>query len=118
MKTPCTCSIGGLLALAALATTCRADNPIVQTKFTADPAPIVVGDTVAAPADGSVISLRLDSETGVSIGTLNVASTGAADQWKAQSCKISGARGVHDLYLKFFGSGTPLMNLDWWKFEQ
>jgi arabinoxylan arabinofuranohydrolase len=25
---------------------CRADNPIIQTKFTADPAPLVVGDTV------------------------------------------------------------------------
>jgi hypothetical protein len=23
----------------------------------------------------------------------------------------------HDLYLKFFGNGTPVMNVDWWKFE-
>src|SRR5450631_4610143 len=27
-------------------TTCLAENPIIQTKFTADPAPMVVGDTV------------------------------------------------------------------------
>jgi hypothetical protein len=35
-----------------------------------------------------------------------------------KSCKITGARGVHDLYLKFFGSASTIMNLDWWKFEQ
>ena len=34
------------LAIAALSSSCLADNPVVQTKFTADPAPIVVGDTV------------------------------------------------------------------------
>jgi hypothetical protein len=34
-----------------------------------------------------------------------------------QFCKITGAGGVHDLYLKCFGNDTPLPNLDWWKFE-
>ncbi len=29
----------------ALGTICYADNPIIQTKFTADPAPMVCGDT-------------------------------------------------------------------------
>src|ERR1035441_6134101 len=33
-------------AAATMGTICLADNPVVQTKFTADPAPIVVGDTV------------------------------------------------------------------------
>ena len=73
--------------------------------------------SVAAVTDGATIVLRLDSETGIPIGILKVKSTGALDQWEIQSCKITGARGVHDLYLKFFGSGTPLQNLDWWKFE-
>ncbi|HEX9045490.1 MAG TPA: family 43 glycosylhydrolase [Verrucomicrobiae bacterium] len=36
-----------IAALAAAATaTCPAENPIIQTKFTADPAPMVSGDTV------------------------------------------------------------------------
>jgi arabinoxylan arabinofuranohydrolase len=72
---------------------------------------------VAATTAGSTIALRLDSETGVTIGTLKVNSTGDLDKWETQSCKITGVRGVHDLYLKFFGSGTPVMNVDWWKFE-
>ena len=73
--------------------------------------------SIATVTDGATITLRLDSETGNAIGTLKVKSTGAPDKWDAQSCKITGARGVHDLYLKFFGNGTPLLNFDWWKFE-
>jgi len=73
--------------------------------------------SVAAVADGTTTTLRLDSEVGTAIGTLKVKSTGGLDKWEAQSCNIRGARGVHDLYLTFFGSGAPLMNIDWWKFE-
>lgn len=35
-----------LLLLLSLLAACRADNPVVQTKFTADPAPLVYRDTV------------------------------------------------------------------------
>jgi hypothetical protein len=73
--------------------------------------------SVAAVTDGTTITLRLDSETGTAIGTLKVKPTGALDKWETRSCNIRGARGVHDLYLKFFGNGTPVMNVDWWKFE-
>ena len=73
--------------------------------------------SVAAVANGATLTMRLDSEVGTAIGTLKVRSTGALDKWETQSCNIRGARGVHDLYLKFFGNGAPLMNVDWWKFE-
>ena len=45
MKLP---SLLPVLALAAvgLAPTARAVNPIIQTIYTADPAPVVVGDTL------------------------------------------------------------------------
>jgi beta-xylosidase len=72
---------------------------------------------VAATAEGNVIALRIDSETGNAIGTLKVVPTGGLDKLETQSCTISGVKGVHDLYLKFFGTGEPLMNVDWWKFE-
>jgi len=74
--------------------------------------------SVAGVANATTMTLRLDSEVGTAIGTLKVKSTDALDKWDTQFCKITGARGVHDLYLKFFGNGTPLMNVDWWKFEQ
>ena len=73
--------------------------------------------SVAAEAGGATITLRFDSEVGFAIGTLKVTPTGGLDKWETQNCKITGARGVHDLYLKFFGNATPLINVDWWKFE-
>jgi beta-xylosidase len=73
--------------------------------------------SVAAGANGATITMRLDSEVGTAIGTLKVKATDALDKWDTQSCKITGARGVHDLYLKFFGNDAPLMNIDWWRFE-
>ncbi len=39
------------------------------------------------------------------------------DKWETQFCTVTGAKGVHDLYLKFSGAGAPLMNVDWWKFQ-
>jgi len=70
-----------------------------------------------AATNSAKIELRLDSETGPSIATLKVKSTGAPDKWKTQSCSVSHAKGVHDLYFKFTGGSEPLMNFDWWKFE-
>ena len=35
-----------LIITTALGTICYADNPIIQTKYTADPAPMVYNDTV------------------------------------------------------------------------
>ena len=74
--------------------------------------------SVAAMNGGATLTLRIDSEVGFAIGTLKVKPTGGLDKWETQNCKITGARGVHDLYLKFFGNGTPLMNVDWWKLER
>lgn len=74
--------------------------------------------SVAADTDGNTLTLRLDSEVGTAIGTLKVKSTGGLDKWETQSCNIRGTRGVHDLYLTFFGNSAPLMNVDWWKFNK
>ncbi len=74
--------------------------------------------TVASASASNKIELRLDSETGPLIATLKVKPTGALDKWETQSCRVSGAQGVHDLYFKFTSASSPLMNFDWWQFEQ
>ena len=74
--------------------------------------------SIAAGADGGSVTLRLDSEVGLPLGTIKVKSTGGLAQFETQSCTISGARGVRDLYIKFFGENNQLVNMDWWKFEQ
>jgi hypothetical protein len=73
--------------------------------------------SVAATAEGAAIELRIDSLTADPIGTLKVKPTGTLDKCEMQSTAVTGVKGIHDLYLKFTGSGTPLMNVDTWKFE-
>ena len=72
---------------------------------------------VAGATDDGAVELRLDNENGPIIGSLKVKSTGTLDKWKTQSCDVSGAKGVHDLVLKFTGGKEPQFNFDWWKFE-
>ncbi len=76
---------------------------------------------VATANSGGQILVRLDSAVGPVVGTLNVAPTGSYSTFTEQSATISGATGVHDVYLVggaifgvgnldyliFSGSGTP-----------
>jgi arabinoxylan arabinofuranohydrolase len=72
---------------------------------------------VASANNGGKIELRLDSETGTLIGTLEVSGTGGWQTWTTKSCTVSGAKGKHDLYLKFTGGSGYLFNVNWWKFN-
>lgn len=72
---------------------------------------------VASAANKGNIELRLDSITGTLIGTCAVESTSGWQTWTTKSCKVSGATGVHDLYLKFTGGSSSLFNFNWWKFN-
>ena len=68
---------------------------------------------------GGKIEIRLDSATGTLVGTLNVSSTGGAQVWKTLETDVSGATGIHRVYLVFTGTGTSnLFNIDYWQFTQ
>ncbi|MFZ5986644.1 MAG: family 43 glycosylhydrolase [Bacillota bacterium] len=72
---------------------------------------------VASAASGGNIELRLDSITGPLVGTCPVAGTGDWQTWITATCGVSGAKGAHDLYLKFTGGSGYLFNINWWKFS-
>ena len=73
---------------------------------------------VASIAPGGSIELRLDALTGTVGGTCFVPVTGGPQMWTTAACNVSGANGVHDLYLKFKGgTGTNLFNVNWWQFQ-
>jgi arabinoxylan arabinofuranohydrolase len=74
------------------------------------------GASVASATSGGSIELHLDSPTGTLIGTCTVPETGGPQTWSASSCPVTGAIGVHDLYLKFSGVSSPLFNVDYWQF--
>jgi hypothetical protein len=74
--------------------------------------------SAATAKQGGLILLRLDSPTGPVVGTVKVTPTGSADTYRLSSCDISGATGVHDLYLCFMGEAVQdLFNLDYWMFK-
>jgi len=72
---------------------------------------------VASDGNGGNIELHLDSLTGTVIGTCAVSGTGGAQTWTTKTCSVNSASGLHDLFLKFTGSGTGnLFNFNWWRF--
>jgi hypothetical protein len=71
---------------------------------------------VASTAGGS-IEMHLDSLNGTLMGACAIAGTGGAQTWATQTCDVSGATGIHDLFFKFTGGGTTdLFKFNWWKF--
>jgi hypothetical protein len=72
---------------------------------------------VASNASGGNIELHLDSLTGTAIGTCAVSGTGGAQTWVTKTCSVNSTTGIHDLFLKFTGSGSGnLFNFNWWRF--
>jgi arabinoxylan arabinofuranohydrolase len=72
---------------------------------------------VASATSGGNIELHLDSLTGTLIGTCIITGTGGWQTWVTRSCNVTGATGMHDLYLKFIGGSGYLFNINWWKFS-
>lgn len=72
---------------------------------------------VASNNSGGTIEVRLDSLNGTLAGTVAVPGTGGWQSWQTKSGPISGATGVHTVYLKFTGGTGNLFNLLWFKFS-
>jgi hypothetical protein len=71
----------------------------------------------AASMARCTITLRLDSETGPVIGTVNMGVTGSLDTYKMFMAKVRGASSVHDLYI-CFSNVEGDVHLDYWTFKQ
>ncbi|MDF7801630.1 carbohydrate-binding protein [Pontiellaceae bacterium B1224] len=72
---------------------------------------------VASNTSGGSIEIRLDSPTGTLIGTCIVDNTTGWQIWETVSTTVSGASGVHDLYLVFTDASTGyLFNVNWFTF--
>lgn len=71
---------------------------------------------VASNTNGGNIELRLDGVAGTLVGTCAVTKTGGWQTWSTSTCSVAGAKGVHDLFLKFTGGSGRLFTFDSWKF--
>lgn len=75
--------------------------------------------SVSSQSGEAQIELRLDNPDGELIGTLDVRSTGGYDSWTELTTDVSGAEGVHHLYLVFKGAlNVELFKLDYWQFSK
>ena len=70
----------------------------------------------AAGTGSAQITLRLDNQDGPTIGTLQIAGTGSADNYQSFTTKVKKAKGIHDLYI-CFGKTQGDVHLDYWKFS-
>ncbi len=70
---------------------------------------------VASTGSKAAISVHLDKPDGPCIGTCSIADTGGWQTWATQSCALTEAAGIHDLYFVFTGGEGYLFNLQWWK---
>jgi hypothetical protein len=71
---------------------------------------------VASAGSGGNIEIRLDSATGSLVGTCAVVATGDWQTYTTVTCNVSGASGIHNLYLVFIGGSGYLFNLNWFQF--
>ena len=69
----------------------------------------------SSDGNGGNIEIRLNSLTGTLVGTCPVQKTSDWRTFVNSTCLLSGASGVHDVYLTFTGSGA-LFNLNWVEF--
>jgi glucosylceramidase len=71
---------------------------------------------------GGTLEFHLDSNTGTLVASVTIPSTGGFQTWQTtQPVTVSGASGVHDLYVVFKGPSssatTSLGNMNWFKFN-
>ena len=76
---------------------------------------------VASGSEGGTIELRLGSPTGTLAGSVAVPNTGGWGSWTTRTATISGASGVHSLYVVFRGpppetAADGIANLNWLTF--
>lgn len=72
---------------------------------------------VASGTSGGSIEIRLDGLSGPLVGTCITTGTSSWSSWTTKNCSISGASGIHNLYLKFTGASGYLFDMNWFKFN-
>ena len=71
----------------------------------------------ASAGNGGTATFYLDSMTSSPIATVNLPVTGGWQTWTNVTATVSGASGVHDLYVVFGGSTASISNVNWFQFQ-
>jgi glucosylceramidase len=73
----------------------------------------------ASAGNGGTATFYLDSTTSTPIATVQLPVTGGWQTWQTVSGAVTGASGVHNLYVVFTGGGTTdsISNVNWFQFN-
>jgi hypothetical protein len=71
----------------------------------------------ASAGSGGTATLYLDSMTSTPIATVTLPVTGGWQTWTDTTASVSGASGVHTLYVVFTGSSSSISNVNWFQFQ-
>jgi len=73
----------------------------------------------ASAGAGGTATFYLDSMSGTPIATVSLPVTGGWQTWTTVNAPVTGAAGVHDLYVVFngVGSSTSIANVNWFQFQ-
>lgn len=66
---------------------------------------------------GGFISIHLDQPWKKSVGKIEIL-TGKNSDWQIYSAKIEKIKGIHAVWLKFYGKENNLFEVDWFRFEK
>jgi hypothetical protein len=71
----------------------------------------------ASAGSGGTATFYLDSMTSTPIATVNLPVTGGWQTWTTVTANVSGATGVHNLYVVFNGASS-IANVNWFQFAK
>ena len=73
----------------------------------------------ASAGNGGTATFYLDAKSGTPIATVSLPVTGGWQSWQTVNAAVTGASGVHDLYVVFAGRGTSgsIANLNSFQFQ-
>jgi arabinoxylan arabinofuranohydrolase len=70
-----------------------------------------------AALNGGSIEIRLDKPDGTLAGICEVKQDKGSGNWRVVSTKVSGIKGIHDVFMVFKGGNGHLFNFNWWQFK-
>jgi pectinesterase len=71
----------------------------------------------AGTTSGGTIEVRLNSTSGILLGTVNIGGTGGWQTYQTFSAAVSNVSGVQKVYLVFKGGSGYLFNINWFTFK-
>jgi glucosylceramidase len=79
--------------------------------------PTQVSVRQASGGGGGTATFHLDGATGATIASVTLSPTGGWQTWTTATGTVTGATGVHDLYVVFTGSASGIANVNWFQFQ-